>query len=497
MERLEKCLKYIVIVILAFIIGILCLMSIAFTEQLHEGVTTFFNLGPWYIEILALVIVPVLVYFIKNKCGKFLKIFSSKKLVPVVTVINFIVMFLWIFTTQLKPEVDQESVMNAASGMLNGVFDKFLPGAHNYLYIYPFQNGIVLFYYFVSAIIGGDRYIALQFLNIPFLLLALFAIYRICTKIFSEKMSRVVYLMMPFWVPFTAYITFIYGVIIGFSFAMLAIMFSYDYFEKRKWYFACLSVLFMALSVVIKSNYLIFAIALMLIYIADLIHTGYFKNLIVLVAMIIAIFAMQKGTDLIVKNITGIETARGIPKSAWIAMGMSNDEACGWWDGYNIYVYGKHNMDYEATDAESKKYVTDRIGIFIRSPRIAAKFFSKKISSMWCNPGFEWQHIQYYRQSDIKINAFMDSMINNGTVGKIINFILDIMQTLIYAGTLCWLIINRKNIELKQLIFGIMFIGGFLFQLFWEAKCQYTIYYFYLLIPYAVMSLKDIGKKNE
>lgn len=37
-----------------------------------------------------------------------------------------------------------------------------------------------------------------------------------------------------------------------------------------------------------------------------------------------------------------------------------------------------------------------------------------------------------------------------------------------------------------MLIFPLIFIGGFIFHLFWEAKGQYTISYFLLLFPVAI-----------
>ena len=56
------------------------------------------------------------------------------------------------------------------------------------------------------------------------------------------------------------------------------------------------------------------------------------------------------------------------------------------------------------------------------------------------------------------------------------------------------MIIRFKRNDIKQLTFAIIFIGGFLFHLIWEAKCQYTITYFVLLIPYSVKGYIDLSK---
>ena len=45
---------------------------------------------------------------------------------------------------------------------------------------------------------------------------------------------------------------------------------------------------------------------------------------------------------------------------------------------------------------------------------------------------------------------------------------------------------------LHRLLLPMIFIGGFIFHLFWEAKGQYTITYFVLLIPYCAKGLMDM-----
>ena len=61
------------------------------------------------------------------------------------------------------------------------------------------------------------------------------------------------------------------------------------------------------------------------------------------------------------------------------------------------------------------------------------------------------------------------------------------MQSIILFGVICYIILGFKEIKLKELLYAIVFIGGFIFHLIWEAKCQYTITYFVLLIPYFVI----------
>ena len=43
---------------------------------------------------------------------------------------------------------------------------------------------------------------------------------------------------------------------------------------------------------------------------------------------------------------------------------------------------------------------------------------------------------------------------------------------------------HRKKWESGELLLGIAVVGGLLFHMFWEAKPQYTLPYFVLLLPY-------------
>ena len=46
-----------------------------------------------------------------------------------------------------------------------------------------------------------------------------------------------------------------------------------------------------------------------------------------------------------------------------------------------------------------------------------------------------------------------------------------------------------------MLVLAMIFIGGFVFHMFWEAKCQYTISYFVLLIPFAAAGYEATAER--
>ena len=61
-----------------------------------------------------------------------------------------------------------------------------------------------------------------------------------------------------------------------------------------------------------------------------------------------------------------------------------------------------------------------------------------------------------------------------------------IILFILWMGILIFLYLERTTDNIMNLLWLIIFIGGFLFHLFWEAKGQYTLIYVWLCIPYGV-----------
>lgn len=65
------------------------------------------------------------------------------------------------------------------------------------------------------------------------------------------------------------------------------------------------------------------------------------------------------------------------------------------------------------------------------------------------------------------------------------------MQTWILLGMLLCLFLRWRKGNLYELMGAVVFLGGFLFHMFWESSASYTIPYFVLLIPYAVCGMAE------
>ena len=73
-------------------------------------------------------------------------------------------------------------------------------------------------------------------------------------------------------------------------------------------------------------------------------------------------------------------------------------------------------------------------------------------------------------------------------------------KVLLIITCLCSIIVlvqNRKNISLDIIFLILIFIGGFLFHILWEAKSRYILPYIVILIPVASIYINKYKRKKS
>lgn len=409
-----------------------------------------------------------------------------------VTVLIAIFLIWYIHITQFEITSDQMICMQCASDLLKGDFEVWETG---YMSVYPFQNGIVFFDALLIMMFEDRAFVAFQYINVIFFIIAVMAAYVTCRYMFKNKTSIFIWIVMLTFYPFAMYVVYCYGTMIGFSFAMLAVMFLFMYFDRKGIGYFVLCGVSMLLSVIIKSNYLIVLVGIVLYLLFDAIVQKKAKSIAGAVVIISIYFLGNCVMNTVIENVTKRPVAEGIPKIAWVAMGLNEAvNTPGWYDNYNGYVYEKNDRNRKATIAECKDHIRDRLEILSSNGRNFIRFFYKKTASQWGNPTWECFNLQG-RVSGTPDNAIKRNVWEYGEKCQIYKNILNVVQTLINFGVvmyilLCWK--NFKNIRVYELFYAVLMIGAFIFYTFWEAKSQYAAPYYFLIIPYAVMGWKSI-----
>ena len=178
---------------------------------------------------------------------------------------------------------------------------------------------------------------------------------------------------------------------------------------------------------------------------------------------------------------------------AWVQMGLEESKrGPGWYNGYQVKLFQKADGDADLAAAWAQADLRKTISDMAEEPAKAADFFVRKIESIWAEPTFQSLWIQEVKGFGWLFPAFARSLFKEGgTANEVYWELCNAVQTMVYAGALLFAVFRFRRVQFQGLLFAVIFIGGFLFHLFWEAKGQYAVSYFVLLIPYAVLGIQD------
>ena len=364
-----------------------------------------------------------------------------------------------------------------------------------YLFMFPYQGGIVLFYWLLSVLFGSRNIIAYQFVNAFLIIMSLILLSKISGMIFENRIAKKGYVLIAeaFFMPYLFYVTFLYGNVVGFAFALLACYCILLFLRDFKWSMLLAGSICMALAVLLKSNYLIFLIAF-IIYLVG-VGCNYvveskkrIKIYAMGVVMLVCCMAGQWGCSKYLTCLNGGRKLEGVPMVAYVAMGLQEgDRAPGWYNRYVKEVYMENLFNYEDTKKAARNEIIKSIEGFASNVNGAGAFFVRKISSQWNNPTFQSLDVIAGRDGKDGLRWLWDG---KNARAIYISF-MNIMQTWILAGCFLYAVFRMKKFIWWEILFPLIFIGGFCFHLFWEAKSIYAVPYFLLLIPICVCGYEE------
>ena len=490
----EKIVQYISL-------GVLLLLTVSnfiYTAHVSYDVLekVVFSITPWYIIgalVLGCVFLIAFNFLIKKSEAFLFTVFS----------IAYGVGILYFILNIKEPmRADSLAVYYAAIELETGNYNSLLSGG--YLSIYPNQLGLVtlerllrnfsknpeVFYFF-----GGICVYLINWFG-----------YKITEECFhNASVNKIVICMEFMFFPQFFFIMFAYGLLPGFCCFTIAIYCTIKCLNEKKVIYGIITSFFMALSVLLKMNYLIGAIAIASYILLYFLRKKDWKDLLFSACVLIFSFAATSALSAYYYSETGVDIGKGTPATLWIAMGtnLDNDlKAPGWYDGYNIQIYtGTAELDSEKANDIAMDQIRFNMQAILKEPVRALHFYYKKIVSMWCEPMFQsvWSGPSVDSEKYVQQENLL-SLYNGGNNEKFFAAFMKCFILIIFTLTLFYAFLHWKEQPHVWLMF-IYLIGGFLFHLFWEGKSQYIYPYVFLLIPccaYELYVIKDkIDRKVE
>ena len=475
---------------------------------------------------LLLFVVFSTILFLVRKVWRRVHVRVTANIFWIFTVITLAAGTAYVLMTQLYPGSDPAKVYAIAMQWRQGDFSAFQE--EGYLFCYPFQSGIVLFLYLLSFLFGEGNYVGPQLVNV----ICLAVIYGLLAKLFplsgdveevgggkEHGLQTAVYLSLFAWTPLAFYVTYLYGILPGMALSLGAVCFALRYLCTRQYRYITAASLCMGLATVIKMNCLIYliAIACFLVYDAiDLLFLSkgehrrkWMASLLFIACMGLSVVVCGKVNDRLVERITGQELGEGEVMLSWIVMGLQ--EAPLGPGGYNGYISNVFTANHYDTEQVTEASLEDLRTIMTRMSENpldeGLPFFARKTAFQWNDPTFICLDRTRGRKGAVTMPVWLKSLIY-GRGSVYLSILLNYMQTLILLCALLYILFRWRSRNLYELMGAVVFLGGFLFHMFWESSASYTIPYFILLIPYAVCGMAEwmryletviegIGKKEN
>lgn len=517
---LERAVNSAIRVILTGIIFLLFLHSIFSTSFLGEIMredgtmqTRTLNIPDQPLVHLAVFIVVSVIGLAgcRAVCGRPEK--GKGRILPVLSAVFTAAGIVWILLTQLKPGSDPAKVYAVAMEWRSGDFSAFEEG--NYLFCYPFQSGIVLFYYLLSFLFGVEHYIGPQIVNVLSLAVVYYLLSLMARSFWQEdrKLPAFVYGALMCWVPIFFYVTYIYGILPGMACSVGMLYLTLRYLETGRYRYMAGAALCIGAATVLKMNCLIYlvAAACFLLYDAVILFVSqrtegemtsvsypgaagrkWTVSILFVLLMAVSVWGCGQITTKFVEHLSGYEMPEGEVMISWVVMGMQEaPRGPGNYNGYNGDVFIRNNYDTELAKKQSVEDLRKIIRRMAENPLDeGVTFFARKTAYQWNDPTFISIDRMRGRKSAIEISEPVRSLID-GRGSVALSVLLNYMQTLLLSGMLLYLILNWQSRNLYELMGAVVFLGGYLFHMVWESSASYTIPYFVLMIPYAVKGFGD------
>lgn len=534
-----------------FVIGVLIFSVILFITSIFTTKIISYSSAAMHIYLAPLEIIGalLLLLLISNKITTdFVAKFSINKLTRFAFVYGFVASLVWVLIANVDTMWDSRSIVDAAF-LLNGTPNQnsFIKWSHgDYMEHFPYQAPMVFLIFLCMKFTGSNYLITFQIINCLAVAAIMYAIVRL-TSFYSnsKRVISISFLLTVLFLPIIFYSTFVYGDLIGFALMLSGWLFFVKYISiintdsqnsqtKHKNYnwvpYAVISITLCSFAVILKSTMLIGVVAMIITLILNNIKVGgRLPSTVVIITVLIGLpIVLTMPLNLYLSNIIGFNPHIGVPKLAWITMGigggqeymsdLSHDKElsgevntpAGYFDNFiwaskdNGGYYGVYSEEY--INSLSKEYLKKRLEHYRNDPLLAVKFFADKLVVEWSEPTYEsllasnWSNVDNTGYSmGSRSHTYLAKSIYYGKLNAVIRAIMSFMQIVLPFGVLMYLLLHAAKRK-SQLVINIPLIcifGFFIFYLFWENKTQYMWPSFVLMIPMAAVGIACVRNKCE
>lgn len=411
----------------------------------------------------------------------------------------------FIVSAKLRAPVYSDSFL-VTYGAQRAALGDFAIFEEGYFYRFPFQLGYVLYseiFFRIASIFlrgkpEGYAVLALQEVNLLWLMLQYHALIEITGQLFKDaRIRKILILLLFFCFPPLLTVTFLYGNIPAFTCGTIAIWMFLLHIKKRSVKYGVMCALFLTLSVTLKLNLLILCVAVGGVWIIMLLKKPSWKSCLCFLLSAACVLTLPKLPQKFYEHRVGVQYGSGIPMIAWMAMGFSDGHAApGWYrEDHTVTAFEHSGHDRAATAENAKSVLKDRVFVFKTDPALARDFFSEKLRSQWNEPSYGAIWINQVFPSYSEKGPVFDFLCGSGAKRMLAT--MNVYQQFVFLCLLFGLIRLWRKKDLLRCLLPLVMLGGLLYHLLFEAKSQYAMPYFVLILPIAAYGLFTLFRKVE
>ncbi len=505
-NKIVRICSGIAIVMVAVVFVILSVVSILHTSRIDQAnpyaeIVNYDN--DLVIVNLALILGSIFAaLFIMRRKVSFDQL-NTRLIVAVMAAATAIVSCFWIMTVQSVSSGDPMIMLNTARDAAKDTYPSFhhsydYYGDFSYYRFYPFQLGYVLYAELLYRIFGtGCSDLLFQFPNVIALVFTYIGLVRITDRLFGRKsLTNLTAIALIFCLQPMFMTTFTYGLLIGISFSVWSVYFVIGYMQENKLSYAAIAVLLMAISVLLKYNNMIMLAAVCIALILHAVDTKKLLAIAVAVVMAVCAVGLQK---LVIhsyaeRSETKLDTQVSMKLYAY--MGITESRmAPGWYNGKAMETLRDAQMDVEKANEIASAGIKTRLEELSASGQLG-DYLWKKFVSQFNEPSYESIWVSEVREHNLRageeLSGFAQS-VYDGDLSHVLDSWFNyyvMMVYLFFSAGMIFLMLHKK-LNPCTMILPVAVLGGVLYHMLFEAKSQYQLPYFMLMIPFAIFGAAE------
>lgn len=398
----------------------------------------------------------------------------------------------WTLSGLVDQQADALHCIKIAQELSDGIPYSLMAG--QYLDAYRVNRVVIVFMVGVCKIFGNSNLgYSLQLLNAFITSFSVYLLYKYLYTYIDKKIATFIFFNIVLFFPILAEETFAYSNSMGHALGLIGAILFLESLNEIKCNKLIAALILTTLAGMFKGYMYIFLVA----YLGILLFSyekpkKIIEKIIVSLIVVITFSIIVNGLVTFCVGKLGHEQFRengGVSLLANVNMGLDiyeESDTPGWYTSYNIGTYLSSDCD---KNAQNKQVVDDLKKLANRVSENPLSYFralSKKNHTIWNEPTFgsffrNSTNFGKERRSDWWTGIISVSSYAHAWLIRILRF----YQILVYFGIVLTIIMGFSGDKVSNNIGLLIFFGAYIFFSIWEAKSEYVLIFFFLLILYS------------